>query len=344
MTIRISPGKLEDWAAAIFTWRGMPQAHAAAAVQAMVRSDLRGRATHGIARLKSYLEMIDEGLLNPAPTMRHEMRRGAMVFDADGALGHVAAPEITALGLQSLTQQASTLVVVRNIGHLGSLGIHALAAAEQGACCMAGQQTPPLLAIRGFKRAAIGNNPLAFACPMPGRDPFVFDMACSEAARGNILLAAREGRRIPADWALDESGEPTVDPQRALRGALLPAGGHKGLGIAMMVEILSAALAADADSLARGRPKPSERGGTSRVGAFFWFIDPAAFGSREAFDACMLEWSDYYSASAPEGGRLPGQFAAAQERTARETGVEISEVTHRELRALGDNAAVPFPV
>ena len=334
---------LEAWSTATLAAVGMQHRHAAVAANLIVRSDLRGRATHGVVRLPSYVEMIDQGLLNPRPHMRHEERAGATVFEADGALGHVAAPEIIGLGLTALKTQASVLVVVREIGHLGSLGTHALAAAEAGAFCMVGQQAPPVMAMPGFTRAALGNNPLAFGCPVPGDDPLVFDMACSEAARGHILLAAREGRVIPEGWAVDDAGEPTTDPRRALQGALLPAGGHKGMGIAMMVEILAAALGASAASMARPTPQAREGGGSSRVGAFFWFVDPSAFGGRDLFDRYMRRWTEFYLASGPGSGRLPGQRAAGLERAALANGIELSEATVRNLRVLGDNRGVPFP-
>ncbi|HTO46212.1 MAG TPA: Ldh family oxidoreductase [Burkholderiales bacterium] len=343
MRAKLSILDLQRWSTAVLVAGGMQHAHGAAAASLIVRSDIRGRATHGVARLGSYVEMMNQGLLNPRPRMSHDERHGAIVFEADGALGHVAAPEIIALGIAALRTQGNVLVVVREIGHLGSLGIHALAAAEAGAFCLVGQQAPPVMAMPGFTRAALGNNPIAFACPMPNGDPLVFDMACSEAARGHILLAARERRAIPEGWAVDEAGEPTTDPQRALRGALLPAGGHKGMGIAMMVEVLAAALGANAASMARPRPRAREGGGSSRVGAFFWFVDPGVFGNPALFDAYMEQWTGFYLASGREAGRLPGQRAAALERAARETGIQLSGATVRELRVLGENLGVPFP-
>ena len=254
------------------------------------------------------------------------------MFEADGALGHVAAPELIELALAALKKQATVLVVVREIGHLGSLGIHALSAAEAGAFCLVGQQAPPVMAMRGFTRAALGNNPIAFACPMPSADPLVFDMACSEAARGHILLAAREGRVIPESWAVDEAGEPTTDPQRALRGALLPAGGHKGMGIAMMVEVVAAALGANAASMARPRPQAREGGGSSRVGAFFWFVDPGAFGSRALFDSYMAQWTGVLpgvragrrAAPGPARGRAGARGARNGHRAERRDGARIA--------------------
>lgn len=319
---------------------GISAVQARLAAGLIVRTDMRGRATHGVARLPAYAQMVGEGLINPRPATRHADSDGGIVFDADGALGHTVAPEIIALGLEALRSRSSALLVVRGIGHLGSLGIHALAAAEAGAICMAGQQAPPVLGMPGFARAAIGNNPFAFACPMPAGDPLVFDMACSEAARGHILLAAGEGRPIPATWALDEDGAPTTDARRALRGALLPAGGHKGIGLAMMVEVLAASLGATAAT--QPRPRAREGGGSSRVGAFFWFIAPGNFSARDLFERYLAERTGFYLDSGPQSARLPGQRAAELERAARADGIALGEGTLRELRGLGERLNVPF--
>jgi LDH2 family malate/lactate/ureidoglycolate dehydrogenase len=97
-------------------------------------------------------------------------------------MGHVAGPRAVSLALDALDTSASVVVAIQSCGHLGALGIHALRAAEAGAFCMIGQRTPPLLAMPGFARAAIGHNPIAFGCPMTGSAPIVFDIACSVAA------------------------------------------------------------------------------------------------------------------------------------------------------------------
>jgi LDH2 family malate/lactate/ureidoglycolate dehydrogenase len=115
------------------------------------------------------------------------------------------------------------------------------------------------------------------------------------------------------------------------------------MGIAMMVEVLAAALGANAASMARLGPQAREGGGSSRVGAFFWFVDPGAFGSRALFDSYMAQWTGFYLASAPDAARLPGQRAAELERVALKTGIVLSDATVRELRVLGDNLGVPFP-
>lgn len=339
---RYRPQELESWTATILERSGVPPDQARTAASLLIRSDLRGWRTHGLTRVASYVQRLETGEFNPKPEMRHTVRGGVVVFEADGAMGHVAAPAAVALGLEQLKQQASVFVAVRDIGHLGALGVHAIAAAEAGMFCMLGQHTPPLLAMPGFKGPAIGHNPLAFGCPVPGADPLIFDMACSVAARGHILLAAREGRPIPEGWALDVDGEPTTDAKRALAGPLLPTGGHKGIGMAMMIELLAGAFSASADTLARGPTTMASGGASGREAAFFWFVDPGAFASREVFNAYMAQWTGTYLEAGGTAGRLPGHRGADLERAALATGLDVPPAIEQELRALGNRLGVPF--
>lgn len=341
---RYAPPALQTFCSEVMQRCGLSPVDAETVAATLVRSDARGWRTHGVARLSSYVQMIEDRSFNPQPDIRHSSHRGAVVVEADSAMGQVAGREILQLARRELAENASLLVVVRNVGHLGALGIHALAAAEAGLFCMLGQQAPAMMAMEGFQRAAIGNNPLAFGCPAPAGESLVFDMACSKAARGHVLLAAREGTPLPEGLAVDEEGEPTTDAQRALRGALLPVGGHKGLGLAMMVQVLAASLGATAESLARGLPTVRATGGSSAVGAFFWFVDPGAFGGRGTFDAGMAQWTDYFIASAREGkARLPGARGAALEREVERRGLDLTAAVAAELRGVAQKLDVPFP-
>lgn len=340
--MRQSAQALEDWTARVFAACAVPEADARLAASVLVRSELRGYRTHGMTRVASYVERLRAGQFNPTAAMRHNAFPGGIVLDADGAMGQIAGPRAVELGLDALRSCASVLITVRECGHLGALGIHALAGAEAGAFCMLGQRTPPLLALEGFKRAAIGHNPIAFGCPIPGADPVVFDVACSVAARGHILIAAREGKPIPEGWALDEQGAPTTDARRALRGALLPMGGHKGIGIAMMIECLAGAMAASAAGLDPSRNALPESGAVGRQSAFFWMVKPEAFAPPEIFARYMAWWSGTYLEAGAGKGKLPGARGARLEREARAQGVELSAAIGAELAALGARIGVPF--
>lgn len=341
--MRQSAQALEDWTARVFLSCGVSEDEARLASSVLVRSELRGYRTHGMTRVASYVERLRAGDFNPRPAMHHRVCPGGIVLDADGAMGQLVGPRAIELAREALKASASVLIAVSECGHLGALGIHALLAAEAGLFCVLGQRTPPLLAMERFKHPAIGHNPIAFGCPVPGRDPIVFDMACSVAARGHILLAAREGKPIPAGWALDEEGAPTTDARRALKGALLPAGGHKGIGIAMMVECLAGAMAATAASLDPRRNALPESGAVGRQGAFFWLVRPGAFVEQELFGSYMSAWTQTYLAAAAGAARLPGSRGARLEREGREQGIELSEAIAKELGALGARLGVAFP-
>lgn len=342
MSTRWAPLALERWTANVFESCGVAPQHAAQAARALVRSELRGYKTHGMTRVPSYVERLRAGDFNPRAAMSHRSFPGGIVLDADGAMGQVAGPHAVQLGLEALESSASVLIAVQSCGHLGALGIHALLAAEAGAFCMIGQRTPPVLAMEGFSRAAIGHNPIAFGCPLPGQAPIVFDVACSVAARGHILLAAREGKPIPAGWALDDEGMPTTDAQRALSGSLLPTGGHKGIGLAMMVECLAGALAATADALSPQRNDVASGGAVGRQGGFVWLVKPDAFAGRDLFADYMTQWTGNYLAAGGDGARLPGHRGDALERDGRERGIALPDAILRELDTLGRQLGLPF--
>lgn len=331
---------LEEWVQRVFQRMNVPPQHAATAAALLVRSDVRGYTTHGIGRLPAYVERLESGEFNPTPTMRPRVEAAVVELDADGAMGHVAAPTAIELGLAELQRYASVFISVRDCGHLGALGIHTLRAAEGGAFCLAGQRTPPRLAMPGFNAAAIGHNPISFACPLPGQDPIVFDIACSVAARGHIMKAAREGRPIPAGWAIDSNGDPTTDAEEALKGNLLPMAGHKGLGLAMLIQCLTTAFTVPGAAANRAA---TAKGAGGRQPAFFWLLAPDALGHRDAFRNAMNDWTGYFLDVGGEAARLPGHRGAALERRARENGLAFTPSVEGDLRTLGDKLGVPFP-
>ncbi len=331
---------LERWTERVFAACNVPGDHAREAAAILVRSELRGLKTHGISRVASYVERLKTDQLNAQPRMEHRAFPGGIVLNADGAMGQIAGPHAVRLGLAALETSASVLVILRQCGHLGALGIHALLAAEAGAFAMMGQRTSPALAMEGFRHAAIGHNPIAFGCPIPGQQPIVFDVACSVAARGHILLAAREGKPIPEGWALDAEGNATTDAARALEGSLIPMAGHKGLGLAMMVECLTGALAATADSQG-AQTSTSKRAGMQD--AFLWLVKPGAFSGQESFGSYMEHWTRHYLSASGEEGRLPGHRGNALEQDGIANGLVLPSAIARELLALGERLSEPLP-
>jgi LDH2 family malate/lactate/ureidoglycolate dehydrogenase len=170
----------------------------------------------------------------------------------------------------------------------------------------------------------------------------VVDMACSVAARGHILLAAREGKPIPSSWALDSGGNPTTDAPAAAAGMLQPAGGYKGMGLAMMIECLAAGLSATAASNESVVMKIPPNGAVPRQNAFFFFLNPAMVGNEESFFTYMAHWIEHYKESGADEARIPGERGDVQEREGRVNGIAYSPVIEAELRQLGDKAGMPL--
>lgn len=352
MTHYLPLGALRQWAAAILHRCGLAADDAQTSAELILRADARGLPTHGITRLPSYVDKLQSGEFNPRPGMRVTEAPGVVTIDADGAMGQVAAQRILEHGLGMLERHASVVCRVRDCGHLGAVGLYALAAAEAGAVCIAAQRTPPLIALPGHAGPVIGNNPLAFAAPVAGDSPLLVDMASSVAARGHILLRARTNDPIPAGWALDAQGDPTTDAHAALGGALIPSGGHKGLALSMLVELLAGALCASADSLQRVASElPVGRlGAVGGQSAFLLLFNPqriAGCAEPTAQPDLVAEylrvWTAAYLQRGGPSARLPGRRGADLERAAIATGVAISMPLMTELRKLARQFEVPVP-
>ncbi|MDH7798960.1 MULTISPECIES: Ldh family oxidoreductase [unclassified Beijerinckia] len=340
---------LESWATRLLVVSGLAAQDAAAIAGLIVRTEARGVVTHGLSRLPSYVEKLQSGEYNAHAHITHTMKAGAVRLDGDGAMGQLAGLRAIEKCCELAREQAVTLCFARNLGHLGAVGLYPLIAAERGFVAIAIQRTPPLLAMPGSSGPLIGHNPIAFAAPIPDSEPLVFDMACSVAARGHVLLAVERGEDIPGGWAVDEFGTPTTDAKSARDGMLLPFGGYKGLGIAMLGEILAGSLAADMDDRERMQPAAAASLGAGALGgqtAFFLVINPALATETLTYAALATDWTRQFAANAGPAARLPGQRAATLERAARDRGVPVaSDVVERLLtlsERLGVAAASPM--
>lgn len=339
---RIPRAALEDWTAAMLAGAGVPRGDAALAARVLVRTDARGYKTHGVARLKSYLEKLASGEVAGAATPDVSTAGALLRYDAGGMLGQVAGPRAVEAAVDLARSQPVVACQLQDSGHLGALGVNLLGAAEAGMVALMFQATPPIIGAPGARAALIGNNPLAMAAPRPNGPPVVVDMACCVAARGNILLAAREGDPIPEGWALDADGAPTTDAQAALLGTLLPFGGHKGLALAMIVEVLAGSLAGATfrKSLNEGG---AARSGTGHLNALILVLNPELMQGRDAYDAHIAAWTAHFAAEGGADARIPGERALEAERRAERDGVPLMAAIVRELTAAGEAAGLPFP-
>jgi len=332
---------LSGWLSRVFEACGLEAGEAATAAAVLVRTNARGVETHGISRTLVYVKKLRSGELKARPEVRFEQRAGVLHCHADSGLGQAVGTQAVREAVRRAATEGFVPMVVHDVGHLAALGMFALQAAEAGMIAFVTQSTPPLMALPGSRGAAIGNNPLAFASPVAGGPALVFDIAASGVARGNVLAAAREGREIPPGWAIDAEGRPTTDPKAALAGAMLPMAGHKGIGLAMMVQCLAGSLTGALPASVTGSTPGSA---PARVGAFLFVANPDLVAGRAAYDAHMAGWLDHYlRASGPEG-RYPGWRAAALEAERWREGIPLPEGVVAELREAGQAAGVDFDV
>lgn len=324
---------LQAWCNDIFAAAGMPAEDARTAAEVLVRTSLRGVDTHGVSRAPLYAEALLAGTSNPKPDHGGEYRNGILYYRGDRGLGQVIGAAATRQAIGIARDVPVVTCLMDHCGHLAALGAYVLLAAEEGMWAFICQSTSPLMGLPGWKGRGMGNNPLAFATPVPGRPPLVFDMASSVVARGHLREAVREKVAIPEGWAIGPDGEPTTDAEIGFAGAVLPFGGYKGLGVAMFVQCLAGSLIGNSKALATG--------GGPEMGAFLMVINPKlAAGDGYADDVRV--WFDRYMAAAGPDGRYPGRRAAESEAERRRDGIPVAPGSWEQMRAISEKLGVPL--
>lgn len=209
----------------------------------LVEADLRGVHSHGVQNLPRYCRALLSGALNRDGECHLEVDApGLCLLDARNNLGAIACNRAATIAGEHARVAGVCLVSVRNSNHCGALAYYSMRALEHDQIGICISNGPAVMAPFGSAEALIGNNPLSVAIPASDGPPIVLDMACSVAAKGWLRIYAREDRPIPDGWAVGPAGLPTTRAIEALSGALLPAGGHKGYGLAVVNELLAGAL------------------------------------------------------------------------------------------------------
>ncbi|WP_224392411.1 Ldh family oxidoreductase [Pseudonocardia sp. ICBG1293] len=339
----------------VLTAWGMAPEQVATTAAVMTHTDLSGIDSHGISMLMSYetLRRSERLRLDARPEVVRRTAAMALI-DAQGGLGHPAAVVATDLAVEMARAAGVGVVSVRNSHHFGAAGHYAAMAAEAG---MIGLVTTSAKIVNvvptGGALPRLTTNPIAFAAPARHNPPFVLDMSTSTVASNKIKVYDLLGRPVPQGWVTDEAGDPVTDPGTAmayihehLHGGLTPlggdgvTGGHKGYGLAVMVQILSAALSG-ADFAAR-RP----RGAPEDIGHFFLALDPSVLRPDGGYLDDVDELLDTLRATPPVDAEVPVVVAGDPERRHREDrtehGVPLPDSLLRKLEAVCGRARVPF--
>jgi LDH2 family malate/lactate/ureidoglycolate dehydrogenase len=241
--MRVRAQDLETFVRAVWAAAGAATADIEALTSAVVEADLRGVSSHGCARLPAYARAMAAGIVNPAPSPTRIGGGGAIeVLDGDNGLGLVLGRRAMSRAVELARLNGIGAVAVRNGNHTGMLAVHLAPATSAGMIGLVTSNAPAIMAPYGGRDPLLSNAPMAYGIPTRG-DPLVLDMAASATNRGRIRLYAQAGEPLPPGWALDEDGADTTDPAAALRGVVLPMGGHKGYGLAVVNEVLAGVLA-----------------------------------------------------------------------------------------------------
>jgi LDH2 family malate/lactate/ureidoglycolate dehydrogenase len=332
---------------------GVTTEDAAIVADVLVAADLRGVESHGVARLESYyVSRLRNGQMVPRPNVQ-TIRETAtsLLVDAGNGLGHPAAKRTMERLLDKAGETGAAFGAVRGSNHFGIAGYYAMLALDRDMIGIASTNSTRFGAPTFGRDILLGTNPLAFAIPADKEPAFVLDFATTTVPKGKLEVYARKEKQLNPGWAIDAQGHETLDPQVALKGALLPLGGfgvdnggHKGYGLGLLVDILCGVLSGGAfgDEL----PLPTDGPLPGKISHFFaafkidGFRDPADF--KRDMDVELRAFKD--SAKAPGHDRIYVAGEIEYEKTLynREHGVPVHVKVWNGLEKLAGELGIPF--
>ncbi len=337
---------LERFTCEVLQNAGVAKEQASIIANALVRADLRGVDSHGVARLPAYVRKFEAGGFNANPTIEIERPTpGTFVVDADDGPGQWAATEAIGRTMAAAEETGVALATVTNSNHFGTAAFYTEQASDRDCIGIAMTNVGPDVVPFGGIAPFLGTNPLSFSIPTNRAFDITLDMATSVVAMGKIdHVAQEENRSIPEDWAVDSAGEATTDPNAV--AALRPLGGPKGYGLAIVVDVLCGLLSGAGHSPTVG-PLYEAYDEPMRLGHLVGAIDVAAFRDVEAFKADVDGMIDELKAQEPRAGvdeiMLPGEIETRTRRENREAGVPLRDGVGADLRELADRYGVAFP-
>ena len=349
---------LREFSTRIFLHFGVPKADAAQAADVLASADLRGIDSHGVARLTSYFELLSEGLINPTPKIKIlRSTPSTATLDGDNGLGLVVGPQANEIAMDMAAKAGSGWVSICNTNHFGIAGYYVLQALKRDMIGWAMTNSTKLVTPLWGAERMLGTNPIAIAFPGKNEPPIVIDMATCAAAYGKIEMARRRGQPIPQGWGIDNQGRGTVNPDDIVAGgALLPLGsdrergGHKGYGLAIMVDVLCGALGGAnwgpfTPPFALRQEIPARSVGKG-IGHFFGAMRIDGFIEADEFKRQIDDYVRTFRATKPAPGTngplIPGDPEREAEKVRSEQGVPLIMPVVEELRVISRKIGIPF--
>jgi LDH2 family malate/lactate/ureidoglycolate dehydrogenase len=332
--------RLETWATEVLVASGASRESADVTAKCCIRANRVGMDSHGVLYLDVYARRLRAGIVDgqARPEVVDELP-GLALVDGHFALGAMVGTFAMEWCCAHAETNGAAAAVARNSSHFGAASYYSGLAVAHDCIGIALSNSDPGVAPAGALSPILGTNPLAIAAPPSGGVLPSLDMATSVAAQGRVTLAARRGEPIPLGWAIGPDGSPTVDPAAALQNAMLPAGGHKGFGLAFMIDVLSACLGGGAVS-----PQLVEERGASQL---FVALRVGAVSDRRDYDERLQQLvaavHDAPRADWAPGFLVPGERGSAT-AVERAESMTLDGATLALLRSLGEECGVPFPL
>jgi ureidoglycolate dehydrogenase (NAD+) len=326
-----------------FQGLGLTAADAQDVVRILVLADLFGLSTHGLSRIESYGERLLVKGIKARPQITVERVAPAMVrIDGDNGVGPVVGMRALNAAMDAARECGIGIALARGSNHFGPISPYSLIAAEAGFASIIGSNATTTIAPWGGSDARLGNSPIGFGVPHPGGQPFLLDMAMSVVARAKIRNAFKRGESIPDSWATDKDGRPTTDPKAALDGFLQPVGGHKGYGLALLVDLF-AGLLSDAAYLTHVKSWVDAPDEPQNLGHFFILIDTRRLGSAQWLTQRMSDFAAILHGSpAVEAHKpvlVPGEIELGKMAQQRRDGIRLDPAVLDLLQRHAANAA-----
>ncbi len=346
---RFSPAQLFGFACAVYQGIGVGEAEAAVLADTLVQADLWGHQSHGVLRTVWYARRILSGAAVHGRDPVLVVDAGAVaVLDGRDGIGQCIARRAMDESVARAKAHGVGAVAVRNSGHFGTAMYFTRRAAARDCIGILTSNASPAMAPWGGRRKLIGTNPWSIAAPTGIGPPCVLDLANTVVARGKLYLADKRGAPIPDGWAIDVDGVPTNDARAGIAGTILPMAGHKGYGIATLMDVLSGVLSGSGFGDAVVGPYVPD--GPSRAGHLAVALDIAAFRDVAAFKADMDRLIDTLKAAPKAQGTdeifFPGEPEHRAEQHQRAAGIALPPDTVASLRRdtaeLGLTAALAF--
>ncbi|WP_323775837.1 Ldh family oxidoreductase [Leisingera sp.] len=331
-TKTLTLAEIEDLSFRALVAAGTSEANARPLAVATAATEADGVASHGLAYIPIYAEHVQCGKVDgqAVPALARP-RPGVVAVDAATGFAHSAID----LGFEALRpaarEQGAAVLAVRNSYNCGVLGYHTARLARAGLVGLGFTNAPASIAPSGGARPVVGTNPFSVAVPGEDGEPeLLIDQSASSIAKSEVMKHAREGKAIPLGWALDADGNPTTDPDAGLKGSMAPSGGYKGVGVALLTEIMAAALTGATLGI-NASPFSGTAGGPPKTGQMFIAIDPVAT-SNDSFRSGMVGIVE--AVRAQTGAHLPGDGRRGKRLKARTDGVAVSVATLNRIKAL----------